>query len=127
MNTAIQYINSHNLIGIKAGKERETFLEIWMVTVENRIFARSWGFAEKSWYNTFLKDNLGEIKCGETIYKIEARIPEDLSELEEEINQAYLDKYDSGENSFYAKGIIEEKHVAKTMEFVILNDKTKVI
>ena len=49
MNTAIQYINSHNLIGIKAGKERETFLEIWMVTVENRIFARSWGFAEKSW------------------------------------------------------------------------------
>ena len=127
MNTALQYINSHNLIGIKAGKERETFLEIWMVTVENRIFARSWGFAEKSWYNTFLKDNLGEIKCGETIYKIEARIPEDLSELEEEINQAYLDKYDSGENSFYAKGIIEEKHVAKTMEFVILNDKTKVI
>ena len=127
MNTAIQYINSHNLIGIKAGKERETFLEIWMVTVENRIFARSWGFAEKSWYNTFLKDNLGEIKCGETIYKIEARIPEDLSELEQEINQAYLDKYDSGENSFYAKGIIEEKHVAKTMEFVILNDKTKVI
>lgn len=125
MNTAIQYINSHNLIGIKAGKERETFLEIWMVTVENRIFARSWGFAEKSWYNTFLKDNLGEIKCGETIYKIEARIPEDLSELEEEINQAYLDKYDSGENSFYANGIIKEKHVAKTMEFVILNNKTR--
>ncbi len=122
MNTAIQHINSHNLIGIKAGKERESFLEIWMVTVENRIFARSWGFAEKSWYNTFLKDNLGEIKCGETIYAIEARIPEDLSELEQEINQAYLDKYDSGENSFYAKGIIEEKHVAKTMEFIILNN-----
>lgn len=122
MNTAIQYINSHNLIGIKAGKERESFLEIWIVTVENRIFARSWGFAEKSWYNTFLKDNLGEIKCGETIYAIEARIPEDLSELEQEINQAYLDKYDSGENSFYAKGIIEEKHVAKTMEFIILNN-----
>ncbi len=125
MNTAIQYINSHNLIGIKAGKERETFLEIWMVTVENRIFARSWGFAEKSWYNTFLKDNLGEIKCGETIYKIEARIPEDLSELEGKINQAYLDKYDFGENSFYAKGIIEEKHVAKTMEFLILNNETE--
>ena len=120
---AIQYIESHNLIGIKAGKERESFLEIWMVTVENRIFARSWGFAERSWYNTFLKDNLGEIKCGETIYKIEARIPLDLADIENKINQAYLEKYDSGDNSFYAKGIIEKEHVEKTMEFVILNSE----
>ncbi len=119
---AIQYIDSHNLIGIKAGKERESFLEIWMVIVENRIFARSWGFAERSWYNTFLKDNLGEIKCGETIYKIEAKIPSDLADIENKINQAYLEKYDSGDNSFYAKGITEKEHVEKTMEFVILDN-----
>src|SRR6218665_842375 len=120
---AIQYIDSHNLIGIKAGKERESFLEIWMVTIENRIFARSWGFAERSWYNTFLKDNLGEIKCSETIYKIEAKIPSDLADIENKINQAYLEKYDSGDNSFYAKGIIKKEHVEKTMEFVILNSE----
>lgn len=123
MKNAIQYIDSHNLIGIKAGKERESFLEIWMVTVENRIFARSWGFAERSWYNTFLKDNLGEIKCGETIYKIEAKIPSDLANLENKINQSYLEKYDSGENSFYAKGITEKEHIEKTMEFVILDNQ----
>ncbi len=120
---AIEYIDSHNLIGIKAGKERESFLEIWMVTVENRIFARSWGFAERSWYNFFLKDKFGEIKCGETIYKIEAEVPSDLAGIENEINQAYLQKYDSGDNSFYAKGITEKEHVEKTMEFVILNNE----
>ena len=120
---ALEYIDSHNLIGIKAGKERESFLEIWMVTVENRIFARSWGFAERSWYNTFLKDNLGEIKCGETIYKIEAKIPSDLADIENKINQAYLKKYDSGDNAFYAKGITKKEHVEKTMEFVILNNE----
>ena len=118
-NEAINYINSHNLVGIKAGKERETFLEIWMVTVNNRIFARSWGFAERSWYNTFLNDSNGEIKCDNQIFKIKAVIPEDLDSLNEKISQAYLDKYDSGENSFYAKGITEQSHVEKTMEFII--------
>ena len=118
-NEAINYINSHNLIGIKAGKERETFLEIWMVTVNNRIFARSWGFAERSWYNTFLNDSNSEIKCGDQVFKIIAEIPNDLDALNEKISQAYLDKYDSGDNSYYAKGIIEQNHVERTMEFII--------
>lgn len=81
------------------------------------------GICRKSWYNTFLKDNLGEIKCRETIYKIEAKIPSDLADIENKINQAYLEKYDSGDNSFYAKGITEKEHAEKTMEFVILNNK----
>ena len=117
---AIQYINSNNLIEIKAGNERETFLEIWMVTFNNRVFARSWGFAERSWYNTFLKDNSGQIKCGEEIFNIKAQIPNDLSELEEQINQAYLNKYDSGRNSVYAQGIVKKEHADKTMEFIVL-------
>lgn len=102
-NEAINYINSHNLIGIKARKERETFLEIWMVTVDNKIFARSWGFAERSWYSTFLNDSNGEIKCGNQVFKIRAEIPKDLDRLNERISQAYLNKYNSGENSFLCK------------------------
>ncbi|WP_312323832.1 DUF2255 family protein, partial [Soonwooa sp.] len=108
-----------NLIGIKAGKERETFLEIWMVTVDSRIFVRSWGFAERSWYNAFLNNPNGEIKCGNQIFKIKAEIPKDLDALNERISQAYLNKYNSGENSFYAKGITEQSHIAKTLEFIV--------
>ncbi len=116
----INYINSNNLIGLKAGRERKTFLEIWMVTINDRIFARSWGFAEKSWYNTFLKDNKGQIKCGKDIFDIEAKIPNDLLEIENQINTAYLKKYDFGENSLYAQGIIKKEHEEKTMEFFVL-------
>ncbi|MNZ94065.1 hypothetical protein D3C78_1131660 [compost metagenome] len=91
-----------------------------MVTIDNRIFARSWGMAKKSWYNTFLNENEGQIKCGDKIYNIKAQIPNDLNEIEEQINQAYLRKYDSGENSFYAQGIIKKQHAEKTMEFLLL-------
>ena len=114
-----EYIKTHNLIGLKAGELRITFLEIWMVVINDRIFARSWGFAEKSWYNTFLSDSNGQIKCGETVFNIKAIIPDDLIKISEQINNAYLEKYDSGSNSEYAQGIIRQKHIEKTMEFII--------
>lgn len=79
-----------------------------MVVVENRIFARSWGFAESSWYNAFLNDPDGKIKCGDQEFKITAKI-----------NAAYLDKYNSGDNSKYAVGITQKKHSDKTMEFIL--------
>lgn len=52
-----------------------------MLVINERIFARSWGFAEKSWYNTFLSDSNGKIKCGETVFNIKAIVPDDLSEI----------------------------------------------
>ncbi len=115
----IDFVNNNNLIGLKAGKERQNFLNIWMVVVDDRVFARSWGFAERSWYNTFLEDSEGELKCGDRIIPIIAKIPEDIDDLKEGINQAYLKKYNHGDNSKYALGIIEPAHVEKTMEFVL--------
>ncbi|MCT2563750.1 DUF2255 family protein [Chryseobacterium herbae] len=116
---ALHYINSHNLTEIKAGNHRTTFLEIWMVTVNDRIFARSWGLAEKSWYNTFLKDPEGQIRCGDEIFNIKALVPDNLKELTPDINTAYLTKYNTAVNLKYSKGIVEQKHVEKTIEFVI--------
>ncbi|KFF25705.1 DUF2255 family protein [Chryseobacterium vrystaatense] len=116
---ALHFINTHNITEIKAGEERTTFLEIWMVTVNDRIFARSWGLAERSWYNTFLKDPSGQIRCGEEIFNIKAVIPPDIKDLNSYINTAYLTKYNTGKNIRYSKAIVEEKHAERTMEFII--------
>ncbi|AZA50256.1 DUF2255 family protein [Chryseobacterium carnipullorum] len=116
---ALDYINRHNIIEIKAGQHRTTFLEIWMVIVNDRIFARSWGLAEKSWYHTFLQDPIGQIKCGKEIFNIKAVVPDDITDLTPEINTAYLTKYNTGSNLRYSQGIIQQKHVEKTMEFII--------
>lgn len=120
-SATLDCIRSNNLIGIKAGTQRETFLDIWMVIVDNRVFARSWGFGEKSWYNTFIIEPAGQLRCGEMIVNITAHLPENDPELNARISQAYLDKYDSGENSVYAQGITRPEHVAKTMEFRLMD------
>ena len=119
---AIDYIKTNNIIGIKAGLQRPAFLEIWMVVVDDRIFARSWGLAEKSWYNSFLQNSTGQIKCGDKIFFIKATIPEDIKAITEKINIAYLTKYNTGHNIEYANGIVEEKHIDKTMEFSIIEE-----
>lgn len=123
----LDYIQNNNLIGIKAGVGRPDFLDIWMVVVQGRIFARSWGLAERSWYNSFLKNPIGQIKCGTILYPIWATTVDDSPELTTAINQAYLTKYNQGYNSIYAQSIIAEKHVAKTMEFMIDEFKSPVI
>lgn len=110
------YVDENEIIGIKAGLQRETFLDIWMVTVHNRIFARSWGLAEKSWYNSFLLDPVGQINCGGTVLNIRASVPDDIEEISPAINNAYLTKYSTKQ---YAKPITEQQHVEKTMEFMI--------
>ncbi|ANF52581.1 hypothetical protein A0O34_19590 [Chryseobacterium glaciei] len=118
-NIALDYIKTYNLIGIKAGANRSTFLEIWMVVVNDRVFARSWGLAEKSWYNSFLQDSKGQIQCGEFIFNIKAIVPINNDQITEAINNEYLTKYNSGHNIEYAEGIIQTKHIEKTMEFII--------
>lgn len=117
---AIDYINSHSLTGIKAGAERPTFLDIWMVVVDNRIFARSWGFAEKSWFNSFLQDPNGQLKCGDAIIPIKAVVPTDNAEMTDKINAAYLSKYNTEDRIEYAQGIVRPAHIEKTMEFIVL-------
>ena len=37
-----EYLESNTLVEIKGGTKRNRFLEIWMVSVNKRIFARTW-------------------------------------------------------------------------------------
>ncbi|EMR02268.1 DUF2255 family protein [Cesiribacter andamanensis] len=116
----LAHINTHTLCGIRAGTEPRAFLNIWMVVVENRVFARSWGLSERSWYGAFLQQGVGAIQCGEKEVPVLGRIPADLEPLGEKINQAYLQKYTSEHNRPYAQGITQPDHMARTLELLPL-------
>lgn len=62
-----------------------------MVSVDGRIFARTYGLPERSWYSTFLREPIGVIRCGEQVFAVQARIPDDLEALTPRISQAYRD------------------------------------
>lgn len=113
------YLDNHTLIGIKGGVEREKFLNIWMVRVEDRYFSRSWNKSANSWFTEFLRSGKGQIKYGESILDVYGKklLPDDP--VQQQIDQAYLQKYDQPENLEYSRGITRPEYRNYTMEFLI--------
>lgn len=113
------YLKNHSRIGIKGGRERETFLEIWMVEVDNRFFARSWNKSKKSWFTDFVSTGVGQVKCGEIVLNLKGEKVSANDPVQEHINHAYLEKYNTEENLFYSRGITQPEYANYTMEFFI--------
>lgn len=114
----IQCINNTDITTIRQG-EKHKFIDMWMVVVDDRIFARSWRGAKNGWYYKFLKDSKGAIQCGDKFYEIEGIVPNDLDELNQKINEAYTQKYGNGEYPKIAKEMIEPERMNRTLELII--------
>jgi hypothetical protein len=113
-----EYLKHNSLTGIKAGKDRNSFLDIWMVQVDGRIFARSWGKSERSWFTTLLQEPAtGQIKFGDRIINVSG-VPCKDAALNKLIDKAYLERYTTPENIPYAQGISQPEYADYTMEFV---------
>ncbi|MFD1096638.1 DUF2255 family protein [Salegentibacter chungangensis] len=111
------YLINNTLIEIKGGLTRPTFLKIWMVAVDNRIFARSWNKSENSWFTEFQKTGIGEIKFGDKVIRVKGEKINSDDPINKKISQAYIEKYKQPENLKYAKGISKPEYFNYTMEF----------
>ena len=117
-----EYLSNNTLVEIKGGVNRETFLQIWMVSVDGRVFARSWNKSKRSWFTEIEKTGVGQIKFGDTIINIKGQKLPKNAELTSLINERYLEKYNQEENLYYATGITQPEYEDFTMEFFYDND-----
>ncbi|HSJ12563.1 MAG TPA: DUF2255 family protein [Gillisia sp.] len=116
------YLNTHTRIEIKGGLDRPTFLPIWMVNVNGRLFSRSWNKSEKSWFTEFLRTGRGQIKYGDKIVNVSGHKIDREDPVNQKIDAAYLQKYTQPENLPYAQGITQPEYADYTMEFRIENE-----
>lgn len=112
------FLRENTLVEIKGGLKRPTFLPIWMVEVNNRIFARSWNRSEKSWFTEFQKSGVGQIKYGERVMNVGGKKIEENDALNRQISEAYIKKYDQPQNLKYSEGISQPEYFNYTMEFI---------
>lgn len=88
-------INKERMLGIRAGTNSEhKVIGIWVVTVNGRVFVRSWSKKPRSWWRTFLEDPNGTIyvagsKRGVKVRAIQVR----NKELNDLVTKAYKEKY----------------------------------
>ncbi len=111
-----KFIQNNTLIEIKGGKQRETFLHIWIVEVNNRLFVRSWNKSPRSWFTDFLKTGVGQLKYGEKIINVKGKKLPKNDKTNLLINDAYLNKYNQERNLKYAEGISQPEYADYTME-----------
>ncbi len=113
----IEYLSEHTLIKVKGGSRPRSFLNIWIVVVEQRLFARSWDRKKRSWYTAFLAEGVGKIQYGEHIIDVSGKKVDVNDDIHELINQAYMDKYTQPDNVPYAIGFADDEYKDYTLEF----------
>ncbi|WP_210489778.1 DUF2255 family protein [Rufibacter aurantiacus] len=112
----IDYLASHTLAGVKGGKDGHRFLDIWMVEVNGRVFARSWSKSNRSWFTAFKEEGIGQLKFGDKIIPVNGK-PLTDSQTNSLIDQAYKEKYTQAHNLVYVNGITQPEYHEYTMEF----------
>ena len=116
-----RYLSNNTLIGIKGGTERSSFLDIWMVEVNGRVFARSWNKSPNSWFTEFIKSQKGQLKYGDVILEVEGQKLDANDPTNILIDSAYLEKYNQKENLKYAQGITQPEYADYTLEFFYID------
>ena len=114
----LNFLDNNSLIGIKGGNDGHDFLDIWMVRIGDRIFARSWNKSDRSWFTAFLETGVGQIKFGDSIIDVKGEKLAPDAPIQVQINRAYLNKYSQPHNLPYAAGIVASEYVHYTMEFI---------
>jgi len=112
-----EHLENHNYTQIKGGQVRETFLEIWVVKVDNRVFARSWNKSKRSWFTAFIDTGVGQFKFGEELMNVTGKKVSSEDVIHKQINEAYQARYTEKENIFYVNGICKPEYFEYTMEF----------
>ena len=114
----LQFLDENTLVEIKSGNHRTKFTEIWMIRFGKRVFARSWNKNVNGWMNDFLINNGGQIKYGEKVLNVTVKKIDKTDKINEDISNAYLNKYTQEYNIEYAKRISQIDYFDITIEFI---------
>lgn len=112
----VQLINAHKVHQIRAG-DKHRFVDISIIEVEGRFFVRQYKFAKRSWYDAFMNNPIGAIKCGDTVIPVKAEVPDNMTELNRKVTRAFWKKY----HLIYGLmklGFNTQKHEASTLELI---------
>lgn len=109
-------INSYRVHQIRSGSTHR-FVDISIVEAGGCFFVRQYKFGKRSWYDAFLSEPNGAIKCGEVIVPIKGVVPADLDDINPLVTKAFWKKYHLI-YGFMRLGFNTKRHEASTLELI---------
>ena len=104
------------IMGVRAGTEHR-YTGVWVVVVEDRIFARSWNDKPTGWFQAFRKKPNGTIQIDDLEIPVRAKSVRS-ARLRDAVTAAYAEKYNTKGSQKWVEGFKEPERVLTTLEFV---------
>ena len=104
------------ILGVRAGTDHR-YTGVWVVVVEDRIFARSWNDKPTGWFRAFKKEPKGMIQIGKLEIPVRAQAPRS-ARIRDAVTAAFGEKYNTKASRKWVDGFAEPARVATTVEFV---------
>jgi len=117
--TTLAAIRDGKILRLRAGTKPHRIIGIWAVVVEGRVFVRSWGLKQRSWYRTFLENARGIIEVNGRTIRVRAVFTRS-ERLKDAIDLAYAEKFNTPGSLHFVRGFAHKKRRNTTTELVPL-------
>lgn len=114
--TIVEAARNAKIMGVRAGTEHR-YTGIWVVVVEDRIFARSWNDKPTGWFRAFKKQPSGTIQLDKLEIPVQAK-PVRSARLRDAVTTAFAEKYNTKGSLKWIEGFKEPERLLTTLEFV---------
>lgn len=112
----VDALSNAKIIGVRAGTEHR-YTGVWVVVVNDRVFARSWSDKPTGWFRAFKKEPKGTIQVGNTEIRVQAKQVRSARFLDS-VTKAFADKYNTKGSQKWVEGFAEPERRVNTIEFV---------
>ena len=103
-------------MGVRAGTEHK-YTGVWVVVVEDRVFARSWSDKPTGWFQAFRKQRSGMVQVGDLEVSVIGKSVRS-ARISDAVTAAFGEKYPTKGSQKWVEGFAERGRVANTIEFV---------
>ncbi len=104
------------IIGVRSGTEHR-YTGVWVVVVDDRVFARSWSDKPTGWFQAFRKEANGTVQVGDREIPVRG-IPVRSARIRDAVTVAFGEKYPTKGSRKWVEGFAEPERVLTTLEFV---------
>jgi Uncharacterized protein conserved in bacteria len=112
----IETFRNAKIMGVRAGTEHR-YTGVWVVVVDERVFARSWNDKPTGWLQAFRKDPRGTVQVDKLELRVRGKVVRS-GRLRDAVTVAYGEKYPTKGSQKWVEGFADLARLVNTIEFI---------
>lgn len=112
----VEAFQDAKIMGVRAGSEHR-YTGVWVVVVDERVFARSWSDKPTGWFRAFKKEPKGSVQVGEREVRVQGKTVRS-TKMRDAVTAAFAEKYPTKGSRQWVEGFAEPQRSANTIEFI---------